>query len=394
MRDVVIIDGVRTAIGTFGGSLRDVHPGDLGAIVIREALQRAQVEPERVEDVVMGSVGQYAENAYIARICAIKAGIPPSSNAMTVNRLCSSGLQAILTAAQAIRSGDIDIAVAGGVENMSQIPFYIRRARWGEMRMGHERLEDGLLTALSDPFGCGHMGETAEAVAEKYNVTREQQDEFAAESQRRAAAAIARGDFEQEIVPVEIPQRRGDPIVFKRDEHPRPDTTVETLSRLRPVFRKDGTVTAGNSSGINDGAAAVVLMGADVAERLGLKPKLRLVASAMAGIEPQYMGYAPTYAIPKALQRAGLTLDDMDVIELNEAFAAQAVAVIRDAGLDPAKTNPNGGAIALGHPVGATACILTVKAMHYLQRHNGRYAMVTMCIGGGQGLAAIFENIA
>lgn len=394
MRDVVIVDGVRTAIGTFGGSLKDVHPGDMGAAVIKEALKRSQVEPDMVEDVVMGCVGQVAENAYIARICAIKAGIPASSNAMTVNRLCSSGLQAIISAAQAIRSGDVDIAVAGGVENMSQLPFYVRRARWGQMRMGHETLEDGLVTALSDPFGHGHMGETAEAVAQKYNVSRQEQDEFALESQRRAARAIEAGEFEDEILPLEIPQRRGEPVIFKQDEHPRPNTTLETLSKLRPVFRKDGTVTAGNSSGINDGAAAVVMMGADVAERLGLKPKLRLVASAMAGIEPQYMGYAPTFAIPKVLKRAGLTLDDMDVIELNEAFASQAVAVIRDAGLDPQKTNPNGGAIALGHPVGATACILTVKAMHYLQRHNGRYAMVTMCIGGGQGLAAIFENIA
>lgn len=395
MRDVVIVDGVRTAIGTFGGSLRDVHPGDMGAAVIKEALRRSQVEPEQVEDVIMGCVGQVGENAYIARICAIKAGIPATSNAMTVNRLCSSGLQAILSAAQAIRAGDIDIAVAGGVENMSQMPFLLRNARWGGMRMGHERLEDGLITALSDPFGYGHMGETGEAVAEKYNITRQEQDEFAAESQRRAAAAMEAGEFKQEILPLEVPsrERRGETVIFDRDEHPRPGTTVETLSKLRPVFKKDGTVTAGNSSGINDGAAAVVMMGADVADRLGLKPKMRLVASAMAGIDPQYMGYAPTYAIPKALARAGLTLDDIDLIELNEAFASQAVAVIRDAGLDREKTNPNGGAIALGHPVGATACILTVKAMHYLQRHKKRYAMVTMCVGGGQGLAAIFENI-
>ncbi|HEY8448978.1 MAG TPA: thiolase family protein [Bacillota bacterium] len=396
MRDVVIIDGVRTAIGTFGGSLRTVHPGDLGAAVIREALRRSQVDPAQVEDVVMGCVGQWGESAYIARICAIKAGIPETANAFTVNRLCSSGLQAIISAAQAIRAGDIDIAVAGGVENMSQLPFFIRKARWGEMRMGHERLEDGLITALSDPFGNGIMGETAEAVAEKYGISRAEQDAFAAESQRRAARAIEAGEFEAEIVPIEVPdpKRRGETIPFARDEHPRPGTTVEQLARLKPVFRPNGTVTAGNSSGINDGAAAVVMMGADVAERLGLKPKLRLVASAMAGIDPKYMGYAPTFAIPKVLQRAQLRLDDIDVIELNEAFAAQAVAVIRDAGLDPERTNPNGGAIALGHPVGATACILTVKAMYYLERHGGRYAMVTMCVGGGQGLAAIFERVA
>ncbi|MFO7246250.1 MAG: thiolase family protein [Thermaerobacter sp.] len=395
MREVVIVDGVRTAIGTFGGSLRDAHPSDLGAVVIAEALRRAGVEPERVEDVVMGCVGQIAENAYIARTCAVKAGIPAERNAVSVNRLCSSGLEAVLTAARAIRAGDIDVAVAGGVENMSQLPFYVRRARWGQMRMGHEQLEDGLITMLSDPFGHGHMGLTAERVAEKYGISREDQDQFALRSHQRAVRAIDAGEFAAEIVPVQVPdpRRRGETVTFAVDEHPRRDTSLEQLARLRPVFREGGTVTAGNSAGVNDGAAAVVVMGADTAQRLGLKPRLRLVASAMAGIDPAYMGYAPTYAIPRVLKRAGLTLDDMDVVELNEAFAAQALAVIRDAGLDPERTNPNGGAIALGHPVGATACILVVKVMHYLERHGGRYGMVTMCVGGGQGLAAIFERI-
>jgi len=395
VRDVVIVDGVRTAIGTFGGSLRDVHPSDLGAAAIAEALRRSGVEPERVEDVVMGCVGQIAENAYIARTCAVKAGIPAERNAVSINRLCSSGLEAVLTAARAIRAGDIDVAVAGGVESMSQLPFYVRRARWGQMRMGHEQLEDGLITLLSDPFGHGHMGVTAERVAEKYGISREDQDAFALRSHQRAVRAIDAGEFADEIVPVAVPdpRRRGETVTFAVDEHPRRDTTLERLARLRPVFREGGTVTAGNSAGINDGAAAVVVMGADVAERLGLKPRLRLVAAAMAGIDPAYMGYAPTYAIPRALERAGLTVDDLDVVELNEAFASQALAVIRDAGLDPERTNPNGGAIALGHPVGATACMLVVKTMHYLARHGRRYGMVTMCVGGGQGLAAIFERI-
>lgn len=394
MEDVVLVDGVRTPIGNFGGSLRDVHPADLGAIVVRELLRRTGLPPDQVDDVYFGCVGQVAESAYIARMVALKAGIPPSANAVSINRLCGSGLEAIVSAARAIRAGDIRIAVAGGVESMSQMPFYLRRARWGQMRLGHDTLEDGLITMLTDPFGFGHMGETAERVAERYGISREEQDAFALESHRRAVRAIDSGEFEGQIVPVPVPDAR-DPqqtTLFSIDERPRRDTTLSKLAALKPAFRAGGTVTAGNSSGISDGAAAVLVMGARTAEELDLQPRLRLVCSTMAGIEPEYMGYAPTLAIPRALKRAGLRVSDIDVVELNEAFAAQSVAVVRDAGLDPSRTNPNGGAIALGHPVGATGCILTVKAMHYLRRHRGRYALVTMCIGGGQALATIFEN--
>jgi acetyl-CoA C-acetyltransferase len=391
-REVFVLDGCRTAIGTFGGSLKDLSPADTGAAVVREAMRRARVAPEQVEDVIMGCVGQVAETAYLARVCAIRAGLPQDSNAYTVNRLCSSGLQAIVTGAQAIRAGDADVVVAGGAECMSGMPFYLRQARWGQMRLGDAKVEDGLLTMLSDPFGHGHMGMTAEAVAERYGISREAQDRFALSSQRRAVAAIDAGAFADEILPLEVPaQRRGERVIFATDEHPRRDTNLEALARLRPTFKSDGTVTAGNSSGINDGAAAVVLASGRAVQANGWKPRLRYAGSGMAGIDPLYMGYAPTYAIPKALKRAGLRLEDMDVVELNEAFASQAVAVIRDAGLDPARTNPNGGAIALGHPVGATACMLVVKAMYHLAHTGGRRALVTMCIGGGQGLAAVFE---
>jgi acetyl-CoA C-acetyltransferase len=394
-REVFVVDGVRTAIGTFGGSLRDVHPADMGAAVVREALRRAGVEPSLVEDVVMGCVGQWAESAYLARMVALRAGLPADSNAYTVNRLCSSGLQAIISASQAIRAGDADLVVAGGAEHMSGMPFYLRRARWGQMRMGHEQLEDGLVTMLSDPFGHGHMGMTAEAVAERYGISRAEQDAFALTSQRRAVAAIDAGRFRDEILPLAVPgPRRGETVTFDTDEHPRRGTTAEALARLRPVFKEGGTVTAGNSSGINDGAAAVVLASGAAVRRHGLRPRLRLLGFGMAGIDPLYMGYAPTFAIPRALRRSGLRLEDIDVVELNEAFASQAVAVIRDAGLDPERTNPNGGAIALGHPVGATACILVVKAMYHLARTGGRRALVTMCVGGGQGLAAAFERVA
>ncbi|MBE3590797.1 MAG: acetyl-CoA C-acyltransferase [Firmicutes bacterium] len=390
MKEVVIVDGARTPIGSFGGSLRDVPAAKLGAIAIREALRRSGVDPAEVEDTIMGCVGQVAEDAYLARAAALEAGIPATSNAMTVNRLCGSGLQAIISAAQAVRAGDVRVAVAGGAENMSRLPYYVRGARWG-LRMGDTVLQDGLIAMLSDPFGSGHMGCTAENVARRYSVTREDQDRFALESQRRAAAAIARGEFKDEIVPVPVPDRGGERL-FDRDEHPR-ETSLEKLAALKPVFQEGGTVTAGNSSGINDAGAAVVVMDGDEAVRRGLKPKARFVGWAMAGVEPAYMGYAPAYAIPRVLEKTGLRLEDIDVVELNEAFAAQAVAVIRDAGLDPARTNPNGGAIALGHPVGATACILTIKAIEYLRRHGKRYALVTMCIGGGQALAAVFERL-
>jgi acetyl-CoA C-acetyltransferase len=384
---VVLVSGARTAVGRFGGALKDVDAHVLGAICVREAVARAAIEPEEVDEVVLGQVGQVGPDAYNARRAAVEAGIPPKATAMNVNRLCSSGLQAIVTGAQEIMVGQADVVVAGGNESMSRQPFldYQRRSGW---RLGSHELVDGTLSLVTDPFGRYPMGETAERVAEKYAVSREEQDRFAARSQERAVRAIEEGHFDREIIPV--PRPKADP--FARDEHPRAGVTVEDLGKLQPVFRAGGTVTAGNSSGINDGAAAVVLMRASEAERRGLAPRLRLVSWAVTGIEPEVMGYAPALAIPEALARAGLTLADIDLVELNEAFAAQAVAVIRDVGLDEENVNFSGGAIALGHPVGATGAILTVKLMHALERLRGRRGLVTMCIGGGQGMAAVFER--
>jgi acetyl-CoA C-acetyltransferase len=384
---VVLLSGVRTAIGRFGGALRDVEAYELGAACIREALARAGVDPGEVDEVVMGQVGQVGRDAYNARRCSIAAGIPASATAMNVNRLCSSGLQAILTGAQELLTGQARVVVAGGDESMSGQPFLDYGARDG-WRLGSRELLDGTLSLVTDPFEGYPMGMTAELVAERYDVSREAQDGFAARSQERAVAAIEAGHFEQEIVPVQPP--KGEP--FTRDEHPRPGTTAESLAKLRPAFREGGTVTAGNSAGINDGAAAVVMMRESEAARRGLSPRLRLRAWAVSGIEPEVMGYAPALAIPKVLERAGLALADVDLVELNEAFAAQAVAVARDVGLDPETLNVSGGAIALGHPVGATGAILTVKLMHALERLGGRRGIVTMCIGGGQGMAAVFER--
>ena len=384
---VVVVGAARTAIGTYGGSLSGIDAYKLGAITIKESLNRAGVEPEEVDEVVMGQIGQVGPDAYNARRCALEAGLPTSTTAMNVNRLCSSGLQAIITGAQQVMLGSADIVVAGGDENMSSQPFLDYQARDG-WKLGPRKVIDGTLSLVTDPFGGYPMGVTAERVAERYDVSREEQDRFAAESQRRAAIAIKNGLFEQDIVGVDRPKDNP----FLVDEHPRPNTTVETLARLRPVFAKGGSVTAGNSSGINDGAASVVLMSEKTAEARGAEPLLRLVAWAVSGIDPEVMGYAPALAIPAVLDKAGLTLDDIDLIELNEAFAAQAVAVIRDAGLDPEKTNVDGGAIALGHPVGATGTILTIKLIRALERIDGRRGIVTMCIGGGQGMAAIFER--
>ena len=383
---VVVIGAARTAIGTYGGSLSGIDAYKLGAITIKESLSRAGVEPEEVDEVVMGQIGQVGPDAYNARRCALEAGLPTSTTAMNVNRLCSSGLQAIITGAQQVMLGSADIVVAGGDENMSSQPFLDYQARDG-WKLGPRKVIDGTLSLVTDPFGGYPMGVTAERVAERYDVSREEQDRFAAESQRRAAIAIKNGLFEQDIVGVDRPKDNP----FLVDEHPRPNTTVETLARLRPVFAKGGSVTAGNSSGINDGAASVVLMSEKTAEARGAEPLLRLVAWAVSGIDPEVMGYAPALAIPAVLDKAGLTLDNIDLIELNEAFAAQAVAVIRDASLDPEKTNVDGGAIALGHPVGATGTILTIKLIRSLERIDGRRGIVTMCIGGGQGMAAIFE---
>ncbi len=384
---VVVVGAARTAIGAYGGSLSSIDSYKLGAITIEESLNRAGVEPGEVNEVVMGQLGQVGPDAYNARRCALAAGLPTSTTAMNVNRLCSSGLQAIITGAQQVMLGEADIVVAGGNENMSSQPFLDYQARNG-WRLGNRKLVDGTLSLVSDPFGNYPMGVTAERVAERYNVSRQAQDTFAAESQYRAAIAIKNGHFEDEIVAVDRPKD----LPFLVDEHPRPNTTAERLARLRPVFQKNGTVTAGNSSGINDGAASLVLMSEQLAEARGCQPRLRLVAWAVTGIDPEVMGYAPALAVPAVLAKAGLSLDDIDLVELNEAFAAQAVAVIRDAGLDPDKTNVSGGAIALGHPVGATGAILTVKLLHALERTGGRRGIVTMCIGGGQGLAAIFER--
>jgi acetyl-CoA C-acetyltransferase len=365
---VAIVSGVRTAVGRYGGGLKDVEAHELAAACVAEAAARADVRPDEIEEVVLGQVAQVGPDAYNARRASIAAGIPTRATAMNVNRLCSSGLQAIVTAAREIASGDVCIAAAGGNESMS-------------------RLVDGAETVLTDPWKGLLMGETAENVAERHGVSRQSQDAFALESQRRAARAIADGHFTEEIVPV-----CANGASFAADEHPRPDTTAEKLAGLRPVFRTSGSVTAGNSSGINDGAAAVILMSASEAKRRRLTPRLHLRSWAVSGVDPEVMGYAPTYAIPKAVERAGLTLDDIDVIELNEAFAAQAVAIQRDLDLDPAKVNPSGGAIALGHPIGATGAILTVKLMHALERLDKRRGMVTMCVGGGQGVAAVFER--
>ena len=384
---VVVVGAARTAIGTYGGSLSGIDAYKLGAVTIRESLNRAGVEPGEVDEVVMGQIGQVGPDAYNARRCALEAGLPSSTTAMNVNRLCSSGLQAIITGAQQVMLGSADIVVAGGDENMSSQPFLDYQARDG-WRLGPRKVIDGTLSLVTDPFGGYPMGVTAEKVAERYDVSRQEQDRFAAESQRRASVAIKNGLFDGDIVGVERPKDNP----FLVDEHPRPNTTVETLARLRPVFAKGGSVTAGNSSGINDGAASVVLMSEKTAEGRGAEPLLRLVTWAVSGIDPEVMGYAPALAIPAVLEKTGLTLDDIDLIELNEAFAAQAVAVIRDAGLDPEKTNVDGGAIALGHPVGATGAILTIKLMRALERIDGRRGIVTMCIGGGQGMAAIFER--
>jgi len=388
--EVVLVEGVRTAIGRFGGALSPLSASDLGAAVIREVLRRTGVSGADVDEVVLGCVGQIAEDAYIARTAAIKGGVPKEVPAFTVNRLCSSGLQAIVSASHAIRLGEAEVVVAGGVESMSNVPYYLRKARFG-YRMGNDTVEDGLITMLSDPFHRYHMGVTAENVAERWGIDRATQDQVALRSQQRMAAAMAAGLFKDQIVPVTVKDRKGERVV-DTDEHPRPDTTLEQLAALKPAFKEGGTVTAGNASGINDGAAAVMVMSAEKARALGLTPKLVLRGAAASGVEPEYMGIGPVPAVRKVLQKLGLSLDDIDLIELNEAFAAQAEAVARDLGLDWERVNVNGGAIAHGHPVGATGAILTVKLMYEMARRRARYGLVTMCIGGGQGLAAVFEN--
>jgi len=391
-QDVMIVAGARTAIGDFGGSLKDVPPTQLGALCIREAAGRAGIETREVEHVVMGNViHTEPRDMYLARVAAVEAGVPVEAPAMTLNRLCGSGVQAIISAAQMIKLGDADIAVAGGAESMSRGGYLLQGARWG-VRMGDTTAVDMMANALTDPFGHGHMGVTAERVAARHQITREQQDAFAAESHRRAARAIAEGRFKEQIVPVELKTRKGT-MVFDTDEHVRADADAASLSNLRAVFQKDGTVTAGNASGINDGAAAVVLMSSAEAERRGAKPMGRIVAYGHAGVEPEVMGVGPIPAVKRALERAGLKVEDIDVIESNEAFAAQACAVAKELGFPAERTNPNGGAGALGHPVGATGAIITVKALYELARTGGRYGLITMCIGGGQGIAMIVERV-
>ena len=391
MRDnIVIMSGARTAIGSFGGSLKDLEATDLGGIAIKEALKRAQVAPEDVDEVVMGCVGQAAENAFMARVSSIKAGIPYEATALTVNRLCSSGLQAIVTAAMEIDNGFCDIAVAGGGESMNNIPYYLRKARRG-YRMGHAELEDGLVTALSDPITRDHMGITAENIAERYHISREDQDAYALMSQQRAAKARDEGKFKDEIIPVEVKVSKKETKIFDTDEHIRDNTTLEKLAKLRPAFKKDGTVTAGNASGINDCGAAVVLMKEEEAKRRGRKPVVRIVDFAAAGVDPAYMGIGPVPAVRKLLKKTGLTLDDIGLIELNEAFASQSLACIRELGLDIEKVNVNGSGISMGHPIGATGCIITIKLMNEMVRRQVKYGIATLCIGGGQGLAVLFE---
>lgn len=393
MQDIVVVQACRTAVGDFGGSLKDVSPCELGELVVRNVLERAGVPAADVGHVVFGHViNTEPRDMYLSRVAAINAGLPQSTPAFNVNRLCGSGLQAIVSAAQALMLGDVEVAIGAGAESMSRAPYMAVGQRWGS-RMGDSRLVDMMNGALSCPFEKYHMGVTAENVARKYGISREDQDALALESHRRAAHALEQGYFKSQIVPVVRKTRKGE-VVFDQDEHVRFDATLESFSKLKPVFAKeDGTVTAGNASGLNDGAAAVLLMTAKAAQARGLKPMARLVSYGHAGVDPQYMGMGPVPATRHALQRAGLTLDQIDVIEANEAFAAQACAVSRELGFDPAKVNPNGSGIGLGHPIGATGALITVKALHELQRVQGRHALVTMCIGGGQGIAAIFERL-
>ncbi len=390
-RSVVVLSGARTAIGSYGGSLKDTPPTQLAAAALREAMKRSAIDPKRVGHAVFGNViHTEAKDMYLSRVACIDAGLTHDTPALTVNRLCGSGLQAIVSASQSILLGDTDVAVAGGAESMSRGLYGNSNLRWGA-RMGPSEEIDLMVGALTDPFDSIHMGVTAENVATQFEITRQQQDAFAVESQHRAATAIAEGRFKEQIVPIELKSRKG-PVSFDTDEHVRGETTAEAVAKLKTIFKKDGSVTAGNASGINDAGAAVVLMEGAAAASEGLKPLARMVAYAHAGVDPKIMGIGPVPAVKRALERAGLTVGDIDVIESNEAFAAQACAVSKELDFDPAKVNPNGGAIALGHPIGATGCILAIKAIYELHCTGGRYALVTMCIGGGQGIAAIFER--
>ena len=390
-KKIVLVSGCRTAIGGFMGGLSSVGQIDLGAIVVKEAVKRAGIAPEKVDEVIVGNVGQIAESGFIARAVMLKAGLPKETTAYSVNRQCASGLQALVDGMLEILTDNAEIVVACGTENMSQLPYYLKGARDG-FRMGHQQLEDGLLDILTWPLGPYHNGTTAEAVAEKFGISREDQDAFALESQNRMIAAQDAGKFKDEIVPVEVKVKR-DTVVIDTDEHPRRGLTMEKLGKLRPAFKEGGTVTAANSSGINDGAAAVVMMTEEKAKELGCTPLMEMVAYAVAGNEAELMGFAPALSTKKLLNKLGMGVDELDIIELNEAFASQSVAVIRDLGLDPAKVNVNGGAIAMGHPVGASGCVLPVKMMNEMKRSGAKTGLATMCIGGGQGLSVLFRNM-
>ncbi|MBU5590314.1 acetyl-CoA C-acetyltransferase [Clostridium sp. MSJ-4] len=392
MKEIVIASAVRTAIGTFGGSLKDVAAVDLGAIVIKEALNRAGVKGEMVDEVIMGNVLQGGLGQNPARQAMIKAGLPVEVPAMTINKVCGSGLRAVSLASQIILAGDADIVVAGGMENMSKAPYVLNTARWGQ-RMGNGATVDMMINdGLWDAFNNYHMGITAENIAEKWNISREEQDKFSASSQNKAEKAIKDGKFKEEIVPVAITQRKGEPIIFDTDEFPRFGATVESLGKLRPAFKKDGTVTAGNASGINDGAAALVIMSAEKAKELGIKPLAKVLSYGSRGLEPSIMGYGPFAATNKALEKAGVKVEELDLIEANEAFAAQSIAVARDLGFDMDKVNVNGGAIALGHPIGASGARILVSLLHEMQKRDAKKGLATLCIGGGMGTAVVVER--
>ena len=390
-RDVVIVSGVRLPVGSYGGSLKTVSAIDMGAMVVKEAVKRAGIEPAQVDEVIVGQVGQIAECGFVARAISLAAGMPKETTAYSVNRQCGSGLQSVADAVMEIQTGFADVVVAAGAENISQLPYYVKDARWGA-RMGHKVFEDGVIDILTWPLNNSHNGTTAENVANQFHVTRAEQDEFALESHRRAVAAVKSGKFVDEILPVELKDRKGNVTIFDTDEGPREGLTIEKLAKLRPVFVKDGTVTAVNSSSLNDGAAAVVLMSREKAEELGVIPKLKVEGYAVAGLEAEIMGYAPKLSSEKLAAKLGLDLKSIDMFEINEAFASQAYAVRRDLGLDPEKVNIYGGGISIGHPIGATGCILTVKVLYELLRTEKKDAMISMCIGGGQGISMYFTK--
>lgn len=391
LKEVVIVAGARTPVGAYGGSLKDVSAIDMGALVVKEAVKRANIKPSDVDEVIIGQVGQIAENGFVARAISLKAGLPDETTAYSVNRQCGSGLQAIADAVMEIQTGFADIVVAGGSENISQLPYYVKDARWGA-RMGHKSFEDGVIDILTWPLGPYHNGITAENVAEKYNVTRQQQDEYALESHRRAIEAISAKKFQDEIVPVELKDRKGNVTVFDTDEGPREGLTLEKLAKLRPCFKDGGSVTAGNSSSLNDAAGAVVVMSKEKADELGIKPLLIIKGYAVAGNDGAVMGYAPKLSSEKLAKKLDIDLQSIDMFEINEAFASQAYAVSRDLGLDPTKVNIYGGGISIGHPIGATGAILTVKVMYELAKTNKKDAMISMCIGGGQGISMYFTK--